>query len=632
VQCLIFFDNRQATLRRHWLGCLWFLLALLCSSAALGATPFEKQVAELDGLRKQDRLASYRAAQALLSELSDKDKESPELRLRIFDVYCESLLASGYDTKAEPIARRGLVLAVLMNNKDYAFMMRGVLALLAYEHASPEGRAGLDALAKESETIIDVHARARFLHSYYDQLIYTDGVGDAARGLRSFGELVEHTPELAYFHRQFLMNVYRIHDATGDTRTAASTLKEALRLAEEAGDTLLEGQCLHQLGRVSGYEQDYALSNLYLTRAHKHAVQSGDLYRAFMANRNLARNHVAMGSHRAALEFANVAIKSESLASDPYDRASVHLYKARAHIGLAEEREAETSYLQALSILPLEKSTTNRWKSEAHRTSSELFELKGDLLSAMRDRKAYETELHQFNQEEAAKRIAAMREISNAQELDYRTERLEHERNQTKDALFRKQAQLNGWVLAASVVGAMFLGAGIFAWKKKREAGAFKLRLQVDALTQGLSRVAIEASLLAAIVRSRKLRVPLSVLLLDIDAFKAINDTHGHAAGDEALQWVVKRARDVVRPNDDVGRLGGDEFLIVLPGASAAVAAQTAERLRVAISEEGAFSFGKIDVSIGVATASDTATPKSLLGLADSSMYEAKRKRKSATR
>jgi diguanylate cyclase (GGDEF)-like protein len=121
---------------------------------------------------------------------------------------------------------------------------------------------------------------------------------------------------------------------------------------------------------------------------------------------------------------------------------------------------------------------------------------------------------------------------------------------------------------------------------------------------------------------------PCALLSLDIDGFKPINDTHGHAIGDAVLRAFVSTCRGALREYDLLGRLGGDEFAVLLPETSAAMALVTAERLRAAVQGEVFHvenrSF-RISVSVGVVALDDTSrTIDALLKRADSALYEAK--------
>ncbi len=122
----------------------------------------------------------------------------------------------------------------------------------------------------------------------------------------------------------------------------------------------------------------------------------------------------------------------------------------------------------------------------------------------------------------------------------------------------------------------------------------------------------------------------LSVIALDIDHFKQVNDTHGHGAGDRVLQAVAERLRDNVRPLDIVCRPGGEEFLVVLPESPGDRAAAAGERLRRAIAAEpfdaGDGKMIDITVSAGISVlAGSDDTPVDLLNRADSALYSAKR-------
>ncbi|MHB8148306.1 MAG: GGDEF domain-containing protein [Vulcanimicrobiaceae bacterium] len=118
-----------------------------------------------------------------------------------------------------------------------------------------------------------------------------------------------------------------------------------------------------------------------------------------------------------------------------------------------------------------------------------------------------------------------------------------------------------------------------------------------------------------------------AVLLLDIDHFKTINDQLGHAAGDDCLRRIGNIIRGTVRGGDTPGRIGGEEFLVVMPGATRDVAMTVGERLRLAVALGGMrYANGDpVTASIGIATANVGETGESLLARSDRALYEAKR-------
>ena len=125
----------------------------------------------------------------------------------------------------------------------------------------------------------------------------------------------------------------------------------------------------------------------------------------------------------------------------------------------------------------------------------------------------------------------------------------------------------------------------------------------------------------------------VAALLLDLDAFKAINDTHGHQAGDEVLRAVADRLRACVRDGDVVARTGGDEFVVLCSGQGAGAAAEgVAARLRDALTEPVTTSTGAhvVGASVGLARLPTPVSPSELLARADAAMYEDKRVRRSA--
>jgi diguanylate cyclase (GGDEF)-like protein len=128
--------------------------------------------------------------------------------------------------------------------------------------------------------------------------------------------------------------------------------------------------------------------------------------------------------------------------------------------------------------------------------------------------------------------------------------------------------------------------------------------------------------------RARRYRRPLSLLMIDIDHFKSVNDLHGHDVGDRILIEVAQICRDLVRGADIVARLGGEEFAALLPETRLDDAGILAERLRRAVSEmslEHGAGVLRVGISIGVSEASPTTDIPALLKQADQALYEAKR-------
>jgi len=143
-----------------------------------------------------------------------------------------------------------------------------------------------------------------------------------------------------------------------------------------------------------------------------------------------------------------------------------------------------------------------------------------------------------------------------------------------------------------------------------------------DPLTQLKNRRVIYEHLEREFARSRRYKHPLSVFMMDLDHFKAINDTHGHGVGDDVLRLVAQVLRTSMRETDLVGRYGGEEFIILAPETNADGARLVGERVRTRIAAESA-----VTTSIGVATTEAVAAAhfEDLVHLADEALYEAKK-------
>jgi diguanylate cyclase (GGDEF)-like protein len=148
-----------------------------------------------------------------------------------------------------------------------------------------------------------------------------------------------------------------------------------------------------------------------------------------------------------------------------------------------------------------------------------------------------------------------------------------------------------------------------------------------DSLTGLWNRASIIDILGNDLARTRRQQASLSVVMVDLDHFKEINDTHGHQVGDAVLREAAQAMRCATRPYDSVGRHGGEEFLIVLPGCDSTNAVSHAERLRSAVGRvivESLRGPVRVSASMGVAVTKGEVDVLSLVRMADGALYQAK--------
>jgi diguanylate cyclase (GGDEF)-like protein len=181
-------------------------------------------------------------------------------------------------------------------------------------------------------------------------------------------------------------------------------------------------------------------------------------------------------------------------------------------------------------------------------------------------------------------------------------------------------------------VGAMAKAVSVFKEsmvERQRLAAELERQARLDPLTGAFNRRAFDELLRRDVARAQRHGRPLAVILIDIDHFKRVNDTMGHAAGDRFLVAVAKTIAAVLRAEDLLCRYGGEEFIVVLPETDGTGALQAAERLRAAIEalrldHEGVAR--SITASFGVASFADPArdTIENVIHAADLALYRAK--------
>lgn len=205
-----------------------------------------------------------------------------------------------------------------------------------------------------------------------------------------------------------------------------------------------------------------------------------------------------------------------------------------------------------------------------------------------------------------------------------------HERTLAQIRLAEGRRSLVKWLLAGTI--AVVLGLVVAFVQSQRRARRDRERIEYlahyDRLTGLPNRGLLDDRLAQAVQLAARQAEPLAVLLFDLDGFKAVNDTLGHASGDALLEQVGIRARACMRASDTVGRLGGDEFLAILPATDAAGARAVAAKLLEAIAQP--YALGRETAVVGVSIGgafhpADGRDPDTLTQAADAALYLAKR-------
>ncbi|GHA88379.1 GGDEF domain-containing protein [Cognatilysobacter bugurensis] len=343
----------------------------------------------------------------------------------------------------------------------------------------------------------------------------------------------------------------------------------------------------------------------------------------------LAASEVRIGNHTQAL--ASVERAQARLGSEAHGGGVdmlVHLRRGEALAGLGRHHEAVAEFDGVMAELG--DSDNPRYITMLHRARAVSLEAVGrhaDAFDGYRRVLAAQTELDAL--------ARAQQEVLMRHRFDIERHELEHRRlaadRTLRDQQLAAQHRARHWrsvTLVASVVLVLLLA--VLGLRQVRRGRTLQTLAMTDPLTGVANRRSLERFAALAIADCRSPPRPLSVLALDVDHFKRINDRYGHATGDAVLREVAAACRRELRQADLLGRTGGEEFVAVLPGIGREAARGVAERLRAAVAglDFGDTALGlTITASLGVAEqcAQDTDF-RTVVQRADRALYRAKRR------
>ena len=402
---------------------------------------------------------------------------------------------------------------------------------------------------------------------------------------------------------------------------AAPHCTEARRLWVSLGDSYQIGRADNYLSMIARDAGDTDEAIRVGKRAREEFVQAGMPSLGSMMDDNLAGMYLDAGDAAQALALSSSALRNEEAAGKAQHAVLSRMNIARALALLGRHREAKETIARA--IADAERIGYDVALTNLYQVQLEVGKAAGD--SELVQRAAAQV-VDTVARLSAAEREKALSEA----EARYRTAVAESEVARLDASMARQRLRM---ILVAvsgasfAIIAALLLLLVRAGRRRERELGVLS---RTDSLTGTATRRAFVAAADAAFAATVAGGPAAALMVLDADHFKRINDEHGHPAGDEALRQLVARVRGQIRAGDVLGRLGGEEFGVVLADIVGEEAARRAEAIRAAVADRPLDLDGhavSITASIGVAVLDRDAHAgvEQWVAAADAALYEAKR-------
>ena len=615
-------------------GCAALLLmglSLLPASATLAAVPEIQQLvtrAEHEGLTDPEAL--NRDAQTALVALQSTPDPDLEIRTRLLlcDYNSERDLSA-----AEDQARR--VLALLPRARDPGLRAGLLTCQGETRETAADNVQALRLFSQAVEVATSAHNDEKLAAALYSrgyllglQGEYANGLVDLRRAQTLYDRLGRQYDALSC--RDSIATLY---SRLGDSTEAAHLYAEVLRIQRQAGMVREQAVTLHNLARTYEDSGQWELAQVTFSQAL-------DLARGLKyprveayALRGLAAVKVARNDAAGALDDLARATALQSASPDARLGAQINLEKGRALHLAARLPESLAALQQARGVFKSAGSAL-----ELVDTDNELAVVEsslGEWHAAYVDKAEAAQQQEQLLSNQLGQRFAILKVAYDTAAGERENRALLRENAATGSALeqSRRVRQLQGVVIALGVaLGAILIWLLLLNRSRARRMGSLAM---TDELTQAPNRRAVLA-MLNRLLKQPEV-APCAILIMDIDFFKRINDQHGHAAGDEVLKLVAQAVRTTTLPPAFFGRLGGEEFLIVLPDANLAEAKRFAHVLRqkvAAINTRAAIpGHAGVTTSVGLTVSmAGTDDPGNMLARADTALYAAKRSGRNCVR
>ena len=612
--------------------CMFSLFAQAAPTSNNAAATLQPDpVAQLQHLQDSVPLLNeedlYNALIALKAQLTNA---TPSVQRQFDQLYCRVAHVPSDSNTALEFANQGLIAARQQGDTRTAaqFMLcQGSHLALMGEIATAE--TAFNAAYQQAMELNDARLQAEALNARGDFYSYTANLGKALSDLLQSQRLYEglKLDTLATGNLASLAHVYR---RMGDHSKAREYYQAVVQRAQQLGNGNLEAESLIHIGwaYIEEGQLDLARESFAASRVI-HARMPVMEYHYIVDALHLGIVDSLQGRHQEALQsFASIAGVVEQQ-KYVLIRGLMLYFRGHAEAGLAQYRQALQTLNDAEALMS--KLGNKRYVARILRLRSDVYAGLGQYSRSREDLLRYLTEQKQLDEKLRADESARLR-------IEFDTERTvsENQRLHAEQALQQERVQAleetRRWQLAFMVLGGSVILALLI--RQLRKARRLYILAMTDELTRLPNRRAIYRFAEESWKDSARHHLPMAVILFDIDHFKRINDNWGHDQGDHVLQQVANSARAALRGRDRIGRIGGEEFLVILPGASTDQAKLAAERLRQAVAatvfEVDTAEIGKsealtVTISLGVTSRrDDDSNLDTVIARADAALYRSK--------
>ncbi|MGE0581942.1 MAG: diguanylate cyclase [Steroidobacteraceae bacterium] len=423
-----------------------------------------------------------------------------------------------------------------------------------------------------------------------------------------------------------------LYNRMGDYAQARDIYISALAQQREAGMLREQAVTLHNLGRAHEYLQEWPDARRSFTESlainREIHYSRGEAY----ALRGLAAVENGLGNWRSALTLLQQATTMQRATPDARLRAQIDLSRGIALHGLGDLDASAAALRAAIEVFRSGEARGELAAGYAELAAVEA--ARGDWRSGYTQLALAKQVSERLLRNQIDQRFATLRVEFDTASKEAENALLQRDIRENERALAQSRAVRRLQAVVIALASLLVLLLATLAVHQRRSTLRMRKLAHTDELTSAPNRRAVLNRLADTLARAGA--GPCTILITDIDHFKGINDRYGHPVGDEVLKIMAQAVRDNLREPAFFGRLGGEEFLVVLPETAPAEGHATAERLRegiAAIDLSHVCPVGRgITASIGVTTSLAGDTPSTMLQRADEALYAAKRAGRNAVR